>query len=270
VGFLVSVVSVPSFLARLAPTASGGVGLELTLPITAALYFGAALLTLALPRDGDVAIRAARGDWRLLLHNPRFVRFLVFLFGVYLCQQGPMALFPVLVKSLGGSVEMVSDLWVAMLVLEIPLIALSGVGLTHIGARGLLAAGAVAGATRWLVTGVTTDLDVLYTVQILHGITVTGIIVGASLYVELVVPERLRSTGQTLISMVGISFGGVLSNLASGALSDAFGARTPALVGGIGGIVLVVALPWLVARTSPIEGGSVGPHLPPTDTGAIP
>jgi PPP family 3-phenylpropionic acid transporter len=270
VGFLVSVYSVRKGLPLLSTLAAPDPPLALILPLAAVLYLAAAVLTLALPRDGAVSVRAGRGDWKLLIGNKPFVRFLMFIFGIYVCQQGPMALFPLLVAERGGSVEMLADMWVLMLLLEIPLIALSGAGLTHLGARGLLAAGALSGGLRWLVTGAADDLRIVYAVQILHGITVTGIIVGASLYVELVVPERLRSTGQSLVSMVGISLAGALSNLGSGALTDAYGATAPALVGGVGGLVLACAIPWLVDKTSPIEHADATPHLAPTDTGAIP
>lgn len=267
VGYLIAVWSFPLLLDRV--RADGTADLEIMLPITATIYAVVGLLSFALPADGAVSSRAAPGDWQVLLRHKPFLRFLLFLFCVYLFQQGPMALFPIFVRELGGSAEMVSRMWVVMVLLEIPLVPLAGVGLSRIGARGLLAVGALSGGIRWLATGMAQDLNMIYAAQVLHGITVTGIIIGAPLYVELVVPERLRSTGQALISTVGISLGGILSNVGTGWLMDVFTARTPAIVGGIAGIALTIALPWLVPKTRPVEPDA-SEHLPPVETATMP
>jgi PPP family 3-phenylpropionic acid transporter len=267
VGYLVAVSLFPILLDRVRQSGSGD--LEIMLPITAVIYAIVGVMSFALPSGSAVGARAAAGDWKLLIRHKPFVRFLVFLFGVYLFQQGPMALFPLFVRELGGSTEMVSKMWIVMVLLEIPLVPLAGLGLSRIGARGLLAVGAFSGGLRWLATGMAQDLNMIYAVQVLHGITVTGIIIGAPLYVELVVPERLRSTGQALVSTVGISLGGVLSNAGTGWLMDAFDARTPLIVGGIAGILLTIALPWLVPKTRPVEDPR-DLHLPPADTATMP
>jgi len=234
-----------------APTAVAGALpseplLAAMLPVTGGLCFAAGLFSLALPRKGGVAVRAASGDWRLLLANRPFLRVLGFMVMCYFCLQGPIALFPLFVRSIGGGIDMVSRMWIAMLLLEIPLVALSGVSFERLGARGLLALGVGSGALRWLITALATDLRLIYAAQVLHGLTVMGLIIGSPLYVDAVVPPRLRSTAQGLLSMVGISLGGVLSSLTSGWLVDVYGATTPALLGGTGALVLTAALPWLV------------------------
>jgi len=272
IGFLCTVVALPFLL-----TAAGDVrwqpvretieagatmgasepALGLMLPVTTACCLLAAAFLLCLPDRGKVTVRAARGEWRILLAHPPFVRALAFFFFAYLFLQGPMALFPIYVRALGGNVETVSRMWVVMLSLEIPLVALSGAGFRRLGGRGLLAVGVVSGAVRWLVCGLVDDVGWIYPVQILHGITVVGLMVGGPLYIEAVVPETLRSTGQGMFSMVGVSLGGIVSTVASGWLVDRFSATAPALVGGCGALALSVVLPWLVPPASrPAEAAS--------------
>jgi PPP family 3-phenylpropionic acid transporter len=77
-------------------------GLELIFFAAAALVFCSGLLALRLPRAGAVGVRAARGDWKRLLRHGPFVRLLLLMFATYLCMQGPMALFPILVRAQGG------------------------------------------------------------------------------------------------------------------------------------------------------------------------
>jgi MFS family permease len=83
-------------------------------------------------------------------------------------------------------------------------------------------------------------------VQILHGVVVAGLVIGGPLYVEAVVPERLRSTGQGVYAMAGVSLGGICSSLIAGWLVDHVGEAAPFLAGGIGAALLTLALPLLL------------------------
>ena len=219
-------------------------------PATGAIALVAALIALALPRAGALAVRAERGDWRRLFAHPPYVRVLVVGLLGYLLLQGPMGLFPVFVRAHGGSLDTVSRLWILMLVLEVPLIALSGASLQRLGARGLLAAGLVAGGVRWLVCGFAPESTWVVPVQVLHGVVVAGLVIGGPLYVEEVVPEELRSTGQNLLAMVGVSLGGLLSNLGAGVLLDVSGPDAPYRVGGVGALAVAALLPWWLPRPS--------------------
>ena len=247
-GFLVAVVVFPRMLD---PHGAITPGLELMMPGTALLAAVAALVALLLPdRVVHRSARMQRGDWRLLLRHGPFLRFLVFILGAYLCLQGPMSLFPLFIRSLGGDMLTVSHLWVVMVILEIPLVAYSGAWFARLGPRVLLAFGIGAGAIRWIVSAVAVDVNVVYAVQALHGVTVGGLMIGAPYYVDAVVPDRLRSTAQGVLSMVGVSLGGILSNFLTGMLIETVGPRAPALVGGFGALLLLLVLPLLVSRTA--------------------
>jgi PPP family 3-phenylpropionic acid transporter len=228
-------------------TAVGGPSepaLAVMFPLTAALMLIGGAIALALPRASALEVRAARGDWRRLLAHPPYLRLLVVALVGYLMLQGPMGMFPIFVRAHGGSLDTVSHLWVLMLALEVPLVALSGASLQRLGARGLLAIGLVAGGVRWLVCGFAPESSWMIPVQVLHGVVVAGLMIGAPLYVEAVVPEELRSTGQNLLAMVGVSLGGLLSNLGAGLLIDASGADAPYQVGGVGALAAAAILPW--------------------------
>ena len=107
--------------------------------VTAGLVFVSALVGLFLPRAGMVALRAAKGDWRSLFKNRAVVRFLFFVLAVYILQAGPMWLFPVYVRARGGDLNTIRQMWILMLIIEIPLVISSGAGLKRLGPRGLLA-----------------------------------------------------------------------------------------------------------------------------------
>jgi PPP family 3-phenylpropionic acid transporter len=265
VGFLVLVVSFPHLLDRIqdarglvrVPDGPSEPGLAVMFPITTAIVMIGAFLTLSLPRTRELGLRAPRGDWRRLLRHGPFVRLLLFALPAYLFLQGPMALFPVFVRSHGGDMHTVSNMWILMLALEIPLVAFSGASLDRVGARGLLAIGVICGGVRWIICGFSGDLRWIYAVQILHGVVVAGLVVGGPLYVEAVVPERLRSTGQGLLAMVGVSIGGIASQVSAGWLLEHVGSDAPYAVGGIGALLLGCMVPFLLPKTSrPPEDGN--------------
>ena len=255
VGFLVTVVLFPLVLdawqrtrglAEGADSAVSEPGLEIMFPLTGAIVAIGALLALALPGNGGAELRAGRGDWRALFRHAPYRRVLLFGFVAFLCMQGPQVMFPIFVRSLGGSIDSVSQMWILMLSLEIPLIAFSGLTLRRLGARGLLAMGVAAGAVRWIVCGLAPDLAWVWPFQILHGVVVAGLVIGAPLYVDAVVPERLRATGQGVYAMLAVSVGGILSNLGSGWLLEHVSPPAPYLVGGLGSLALLLALPLLL------------------------
>jgi len=258
-GYLIAVSGFP-FLLRasgdLAPAVqpAGAVAAEphlgLMLLAAAAAMGAGAVIALALPRGGAVSVRAGAGDWRQLGGSGPYLRLVAVTLLTYLFLQGPLVMFPMFVRSLGGGLDDVSRMWVWMLTFEIPLLAGVAAAPSWIGARELIGIGIAADAVRWLVCAFSPSLWWISVAQVLHGLAVAGFVVGSALYVEAVVPGRLRSTAQGILYMVGVSLGGILSSAAAGMLLDAFGPRAPALAGGCGGACLAIALPWILPKVA--------------------
>ena len=271
VGFLVLVVGFPLLLHRVQaarglvrePGGPSEPGLELIFYVAAAISAVAAIVAWRLPRDGAMATRSRRGDLRLLLRHRPYRRLLYFVFLGQLCHQAPIHLFAPFIVAHGGSIDTVSRMWIPMLLLEIPLVYYSGAIVARVGVRGLLAIGVLADGFRWLACSLLGDLSIMYGLALLHGVVVTGLFVGSALYVEAVVPERLRSTGQGLLAMVGFSFAGVISNVAGGLLFEHFGIDAPFRVAGIAALLLGAALPLILPRPErPEEPATASPPTP--------
>ena len=245
VGYFVVVMAFPWMLEQFrtadATSAASGVsqpGLGLMFPVTAGLVFAAACIAFFLPKRGAVALRAARGDWRELLHNRPFMGLLFFSLVAHFLMHGPMWLFPLFVRSRGGDLGTIRSMWILMLLVEIPLVLLTGSGLKRLGARGLLIAGVSVGGLRWFLSAVTKDATLLFAVQALHGVTVVGLNLGSPLYLDAVAPEKLRSTAQGILSMVGAGVAGVASNLTAGWFIDRAGIDMLYLGCGLGSLAL--------------------------------
>lgn len=227
-------------------------GLEIMFLGTGALVLVGSLVARRLPRTADLVVRAPRGDWRRLLGHRPYVRLLGFSLLAYFFLQGPIGMFPIFVRAHGGSLDLVSQMWIPMLLVEIPLIALSGESLSKFGSRGLLAIGVVAGGLRWLACGLSGDLRWIFAAQLLHGVTVAGLVIGAPLYVEAVVPQRLRSTGQGMLAMLGVSLGGISSYLVVGWLFETVGADASYTAAGIGALLLGCAIPIIIPQPAKV------------------
>jgi PPP family 3-phenylpropionic acid transporter len=231
------------------PAATGSVsqpGLEVMFPVIAVLVFIAALIAFFLPKTGMVSMRAARGDWRELLRNPAFVRFLVFALLAHFLLHGPLWFFPLFVRSRGGDLDSIRGMWILMLLVEIPLVLFTGSGLKRLGARGLLMLGVAASGVRWLLCALIVDGALLFAIQALHGVTVVGVNLGSPLYLDTVAPERLRSTAQGILSMVSIGVAGIASNIAAGWLVERGGTDALYLICGIGSLALGLLTVWML------------------------
>jgi hypothetical protein len=247
IGFLTAVALFPPFLHALpeGPPVPAGV----SEPRLAAMFAVSATLSLlmaacgwAIPRGGDEALRAGRGEWRELFRQRAFLILLgVTLLGNF-CIAGLGSLFPVLIASRGGGIDTVSHMWMLMLAIEVPLVAYSGTALRRLGPHGLLALGIFAGGARWAVTGFFEDARIVYPVQTLHGVSVAALVVGSSLCVDALVPARLRASAQGLLGMLSFSLAGVASSAAAGLAFDALSPSAPYCIGGLGAVALSLAV----------------------------
>jgi len=232
-------------------------GLEWMFVVSAAMSLAAAAVTLGLPRAGAVSIQAGRRDWRALLRHAPYVRLAVFGFAAFFATHGPMLFYPQLVSASGGTLATVSNMWLPMVALEVPMLMAAGLLADRLGVRGMMAIGLGAAALRWLLCGFAPSIPILYVTCLLHGITVGGLMMGSPLYVEAVVPEKLRSTGQGLMATC-VHFGAMLSSMSTGWLVGAFSIEMPYRVGGALCVALLVGMPWLL----PV------PHRPPEEEDA--
>lgn len=240
-GFLTMVVVFPRILERIEGAEVpflGRDGLIWMFPATALCLALAAAVASRVPDNAALRLRSVRGDLGRLLRHPPVVRLLALTFAAHLCLQGSINFFPLFVRERGGDVSDVGRMWIFMLLLEVPLIGFAGHTLRRLGARGLLVVGLTAEGLRWTTCAMTDDLRLFTAVQVFHGVGVAGVLIGAPLYLEQAVPERLRSSGQAFISTVGFGAAAILSNLTFGALLEHLGVEVPYAAAGIGVLVL--------------------------------
>lgn len=261
IGFLILAEAFPWWLHRHQAAAgltaiAGGPsepGLELMFPAISVCVVLAAFVALLIPTAGAVSARAQRGQWTKLLRHGPLLRLACFTLLTYLFTQGPMVLFPVWVRAHGGSIDTVGRMWVFMIALEIPLVIASGTSLTRLGVRNVLALGALAAGIRWIACALISDLRLIYAVQLLHGVTVAGIMLGSPMYLDRIISRELRSSGQTFVSTLSNGLGALLSTTISGWIIDRYGIDTPYLIGGIAALLLGLSARWILPEPRPMH-----------------
>jgi PPP family 3-phenylpropionic acid transporter len=257
IGYFIVVVSAPILLARArgllditaaVPDGPSEPGLGLLFYLAAACLLVATIGLAFLPKHAGLSLQAQRGDLRALLSEPAFARVLLFSTGIQFFLHGPMQLFPLYVRSRGGTMTDLSHLWICMVLLEVPLIFGSSWLFARFGVKRMMLAAAAGGGVRWVVCALVPTLAGVYAVQALHALVVTGLNVGTALYVERIVPARLRSTAQSTVVMVGSSVGGVLSTTLGGFVVDRWGVDALFLAGGVGALCWVLGAGRLLEK----------------------
>ena len=84
-----------------------------------------------------------------------------------------------------------------------------------------------------------------------HGVTVVGLNLGSPLYLDVVAPEKLRSTAQSMLSMVAAGIAAIASNASAGWLLDHGGIDLLYFICGAGAIVLGAASWWILPSAPP-------------------
>lgn len=114
-------------------------------------------------------------------------------------------------------------LWAEGVLAEIALFAFGGPVVRRLGPLRLLLLGGAGGVVRWLVTAVTTDLNALMAVQILHGLTFGSTHLGAMYFIQRASPPGLSASAQSLYSALGNGIVMGLTFLIAGPLYGTFG-----------------------------------------------
>jgi MFS family permease len=221
-----------------------------------------------LPATAGLIARAAPRDYLLLLRQPAYRRVLLFTFLSYFSLHGPMIMFPIYVREHGGDVALLGHMWIGMLLVEIPLMLYSGAIFARLGPRLMLSLATAAGALRWAICGVSSNMALVFSVQLLHAAVVTGVLVGGALYVESLVPRRLRSTAQSGLTMFGNGVGGILAGALSGVVLDRLGIDALFLASGLMGLTTAVLGIWLLPAHSRLPSAYDVPYAGADDEAA--
>lgn len=179
--------------------------------------------SLALPDWRRPPGAAASGGLMTLLTDLRFVLFLA---AASLVQASHSVLYgfgTLHWQAAGHGKATIGWLWAEGVIAEVLLFAAGAAVMRRIDGPRLLAYAGAAAALRWAAMALSTDLPVLVTVQVLHGLTFGAAHLAAMDFIVRAAPPGLAATAQGLYSAVALGAAFGITMLASGRLYAALG-----------------------------------------------
>ena len=117
----------------------------------------------------------------------------------------------------GISESIIGLLWAQGVAAEVVLFAIGLWLLKKVGVKGLLWMAVIGGTIRWVLLGWSTDVGLLFTVQILHAFTFAATHLAMTQYITQKVPDQLTASAQTLYDAMALgALMGISMTLAGG------------------------------------------------------
>jgi len=195
-----------------------------------------ALLAYGIPRD-SVTPHAEKGDFypamlqlvRLPVFRSLALLSFVYAIGNSIC----WGFRSIYLDSIGIPERHIGQLWFAPIFAEMLILTFNDRLIARFGAPRLVLAGTVSGGIRWLLLSSVHSLPAVYAVEILHGVSFALYIVGYMEIIKHLIPARLSTTSQLLLSSSAAGTGGALGALVGGVMFDSVGVVPQLRIGGV-------------------------------------
>ena len=166
-------------------------------------------------------------NWRdvgIVLHNRRFLVFLVLVALVRVGSSSLFTFFSIYMDELGASRELIGLAIGVQGLSELPMYLIAASVVRRIGPTRALVVAFLLYATRAFLYSVISQPVLVIAVQLMHG-SFSLFLVAAVEYVNQLVPRTWRATGQSLLWAANMGVGGVVGSVLSGYLYDQIGAQ---------------------------------------------
>lgn len=191
-------------------------GLDIMFVLHSSLIVFALILALQLPVQ-----TAKKKQFHLkkvirLFYNPAFSLFLIFSFFLHLPVHANNSFYAVYLQDLGASISLVGIALLIKSIFEVPFFSMSKKLMSVFTFPILLTSVAFFYGLRWLVLGISDNLDTLVWSQILLSLSYSIHYFVAVAYVDELTPIKYRATGQTIYWAVALGLAGIIGNLIAG------------------------------------------------------
>ncbi|MGQ9524565.1 MAG: MFS transporter [Armatimonadota bacterium] len=233
----------------------------------AAFYAAAGLSILAVRSEtGPGTSRMASMTSGLaLLKHPIVTALLAFCFLYWVSLQGSFSLVALFIKHLGGGRAMMAGAWIVAATIEIPFMLWLARCSDKYGRRPVLLLASLALPLRLLAYSAVSDPRLVLPIQALHGVTFGVTAVAPLSYMNDIVAERLRASGQGLLNTC-LAAASAVGPFLAGALGDWVGLHRAFLALCVPAIaalaILAAAVPESRGTLSPIGAEPQGGKEP--------
>ncbi len=211
--------------------------------VGAAVMAATTLYSLLLPKVPGAG-QGKRVSPLRLLRDRRILRALAFALILGSSLGFYYSFFPTSLLHKGGTGTMLGVAMALAAVGEFPFLFFAHKFKQWLGIKGILALAGGVLTLRWFLYGVIDSPAALMILQLLHGWCYIVISVGLAEYVNSIVPDELKASGQMLINLTVVSLGRILGSLCGGWAMERFAPESIFLF--LSGLCLVAVLVFLV------------------------
>lgn len=200
-------------------------------PFFAALFMGLGLIAiLFMPRvEGHQHGKREKVSVMRLLQNRQLVLMLCFSIVLMLGMSYYNTYFSLYLQELGADSAVLGVSYFLSAAGEIPFLLVGDKLFKKLGVGRLLLISAAAMALRMLLIGASTNITFVLLTQLLHGLCYIVMSFAMAKFVNLIVPDELKASGQMLLNVVGFGLARAVGAWISGVLVKIVGMRMPFL-----------------------------------------
>jgi MFS transporter, PPP family, 3-phenylpropionic acid transporter len=170
---------------------------------------------------------------KLVVKNKPFLWFLFMVLILIIPHRMNDGLFTIYLSQNGGTGALIGLAWAVAALSEVPTFALLGKFINRFNELAVLGIVALLYTLRWLAYAWVSDPVGLTLLQAAHSVTFAIYWIVAIQYAVRLVPEELRTTGQSLLSAVFLGLAGIIGGMTGGWISEMWGGPAMYLFGAI-------------------------------------
>ena len=166
-------------------------------------------------------------SWRAgvkdLIRSLPFVLFLLSIFFISMTLSASNAFLSIYLDEIGTSESSIGLAWAISSLSEIPVMLFSAYILRKVGFGGLLKIAFLVFIVRWFLLSLIRDPLLALIVQVLHGITFGGYLIGSVTYINERAAEGVRTSALSIFNLVTFGIGSIMGSLMGGFIVEAGG-----------------------------------------------
>ncbi|MDF2592311.1 MAG: transporter [Clostridia bacterium] len=162
--------------------------------------------------------RPSSSDILEVLKNYKFILFVLSVMVLNVALQAHSNYVAMLIEATGGNVTNLGFVWFASALSEIPAFFFGAKLLKKYGVLNIYILALVLYIVRMLLSAYSTNYNVVIAIQFMQSITYPLYLFATMQYINVIVPDKIRASGITLLSSLGFGLGGLIGNLGGGFL----------------------------------------------------
>lgn len=151
-----------------------------------------------------------------VLKNYKFILFVLSVLFLNISLQSHSSYIATLIEATGGNVANLGIVWFGSAISELPAFFFSSKLLKRVGVLNIYMIAVVLYMIRMLLSAYSSSYSMVIAVQLMQSITYPLYMVAVIQYVYVIVPDKVKASGITLLSSLGFGLGGLIGNLGGG------------------------------------------------------